>query len=784
MKAITRTAVLLLTIVICSELPANAQPARDTTLTAPDFTSVIITRDAFGVPHISASTEVALFYGQGFAAAEDRLFQMESFRRITQGREAEIYGPSKLASDQATITLIYTDAERTAQFNALSSQLQTILTAYKDGVNAYLADVRANPTVFKPREFDTLNIPVVDYTVEDLLAIIQGFLIGFGGNGGDELTLLGELNTLGPIVFDATYPINDPTAPTTIPDGGAAAQKVWSYSGMTVDPQAARAVKELRDNALVGMPKFGSFAAIIDGAKSNSGNVMLLGAPQMGEPLQTEPSRTMEVELISPTIHVGGMTVAGAPGVIIGHNEDFAWSLTSGQSDNTDLYVEVTNVAGTQYLYNSVFQNFEVLVNSIPVMGQSNVVFNHFRTVHGPVVGSDIPNQQAFSVKTTYWGQEMAMMQGLHDIWKASTLAGFELGVAQIPMSFNVVYAGENSGSGDQTIKYWHTGKYQDRTDGVDPRLPHSGIGTEEWGGFIPFANLPQADATDQDYFVNWNNKPISSWDQGDNMPWIVGNIFRDRVNPLETYVSSTTPFTYANLQNIPTTIGDRGTYSQAIEIAPAVTAAQSSMAHKNAQAATFTDENLNPPGQSGFISIAQDTSAHFKDQWALHQAFGWKDMLYSPESLPIVLTGLRAVTSGSSVTLFWAASGEGDASQFEVQRYDDSASAAEANWRTVGFVKDDGDSFAIRSHSFRIDGLTPGFYQFRIRMIDSDGSVETSAVVTASIGTQAGNELSVVFPNPASDRAAFSVVVAESGDAVIDVYDAIGRRVLRLHEG
>ena len=174
-------------LVLCTVAQVVAQPGRDTTLTATDASSVTIIRDAFGVPHISGSTEVGLFYGQGYAAAEDRLFQMESTRRITLGRESEIYGPGSLADDRATIALIYTDAERTAQFNALSAGLKAILTAYKDGINAYLDNVVAEPAKFKPIEFDALNIPVVDWTVEDLLAVIQGFLRGFGENGGDEL---------------------------------------------------------------------------------------------------------------------------------------------------------------------------------------------------------------------------------------------------------------------------------------------------------------------------------------------------------------------------------------------------------------------------------------------------------------------------------------------------------------------------------------------------------------------------------------------------------------------
>ncbi len=775
--AITKTALLWLVIAAATTLQGMAQPARDTTLTAPDLTSVIIARDAFGVPHISASTEVALFYGQGYAAAEDRLFQMESFRRIALGREAEIYGPSSLSVDQATITLVYTDAERTAQFNALSAELKTMLTAYKDGVNAYQADVNSDPATFKPIEYATLNIPVVDWTEEDLVAIIQAFMIGFGQNGGDELSLLAELTTLGQTAFDLKYPINDPTAPTTIAAGATALPQTWGYSGMSVSAEATKSVGELRDRALSGMPKFGSFAAGISTTKSTSGNVLLLGAPQMGPPEIGQPSRTMEVELISPSFHIGGMTVPGAPGVIIGHNESFAWTMTSGQSDNTDLFVEATNVAGTEYFFNGVFNPFEAIANNIPVLGQADDAFVHFRTGHGPVVGSDLPNQQAYSLQMTFWGQEMLMMQGFYEIWSATTEAEFSTALQQLPMSFNVLYAGEHTGTGSQIVKYWHAGKYQDRTDGVDPRLPHSGIGDEEWQGFIPFAGLPQADHTTQDYFVNWNNKPIASWDQGDNMSWIVGNVFRDRVNTLDAFVGSTTPFSFADLKNIPATINDHGTYTQAIEIAPVGVT-------KRALAATFTDESLNPPGQSGFISLAQDTSAHFRDQWPLHLAFGFKDMIFSPESLPVVLTAFRGVVDESDVTFFWTTGSSAAASRFEIQQAVEPGLGAASEWMAIASV--DGNSGADGSlhHSFRINDLAAGYHLFRLRIVDLDGSVAYSPTESVLIGPVGAYELSDAYPNPSASQAAFTFTLRESGQATIEVFDILGRRMLRVHNG
>ena len=100
-------------------------------------------------------------------------------------------------------------------------------------------------------------------------------------------------------------------------------------------------------------------------------------------------------------------------------------------------------------------------------------------------------------------------------------------------------------------------GLFQDRSDGVDPRLPHKGDGTEEWGGLIPFTDLPQATSNPEGYFANWNNKPVSWWNHGDITPWVGEH----NVKLIKDYVGSIGSFTYENLKDVPFNIGSHGTY-------------------------------------------------------------------------------------------------------------------------------------------------------------------------------------------------------------------------------
>jgi hypothetical protein len=357
----------------------------------------------------------------------------------------------------------------------------------------------------------------------------------------------------------------------------------------------------------LGIPeKFGSFAVLFSGSRSSSGNTMLLGCPQMGEPEQNSANVVHEVEIQCPGFHVGGMTIAGMPMVIIGRTDYHAWTMTSGASDNCDLYIDSTQDSEySSYYFNGEWLNFEVIVDTIYVLGIPNL-YTHYRTVHGPVIGDDLSNLQVYSLKMTFWEKELDMIKAFYMVSLADNLNDFKDGVSLIPVSFNVFYAGE-----DQNIGFWHAGIYQDRTDGVDPRLPHKGDGSEEWNGFISFPDLPNSENPSQGFFINWNNKPVSWWNNGDNMAWIPDSYVYNRVNKIYDYVNSLSSFCFDNLMSVPCKINSHGSYRQVIELA----------------AETSIQKNVIPPGQSAFVNTEGIPSTHNFDQWNLHLNWEFKDM-------------------------------------------------------------------------------------------------------------------------------------------------------------
>ena len=603
--------IIVLIVFICSTLIADTKH-----LIAPDGTTVVIDRDEFGVPHIKADNEAALFFGQGFAEANDRLYQIDLNRRAATGRLSEWFGSLALEVDKELLRLGYTDSEAEQMISESLPGVQAALAGYVAGVNAYVDTMEIHPELYKPVQY--LNMNFDTYTVIDAAKFSVFMLRRFGMFGGDELTRLNELQNNGWDWFNENRPINDPACSTTIPDSGSAAAQAWHYSGMIVPEEVVQELEDRKayveqfrqDNGIIN--KLGSFAALISPELSTSGNVMLLGCPQMGAPSYDEASLTLEVELNCPGYHVGGKTVAGVPFVTLGHNEHIAWTWTSGASDNVDTYIDSTQSMNLTdgYWHDGEWLDIEVIVDTIGMLAGEEI-FTHYRTVHGPVISAYLPLRQIYSQKMTFWMDEVDMADYIYSINKAESIADYDEAISTAPMSFNAFAIDQ-----EQNIAFWHGGRFQDRSDGVHPYLPHKGDGSEEWGGFIPFDDMPHSVNPDQGYFTNWNNKPSGSWNNGDIGPWISGEPICDGVDGITDFVTSFSSMTLENVKDIPEAINDHGTYQGAYELT----------------GTDIIDYNINPPGQSDLVYVDETPSPHKNDQWAMHVAFEFKDMIFGEE--------------------------------------------------------------------------------------------------------------------------------------------------------
>jgi penicillin amidase len=177
---------------------------------------VTIRRDAFGVPAIKAGSDADAWWGAGYAVAQDRLGEMELFRRRGSGRLAEVLGESSLEDDVVARRDFYTDAELRRQFARLPRRFRVRTQAYVAGVNAWIAHVRRTPADLPP-EFPALRIPLRDWGLLDTLRV--GVLLArtIPSGNGNELSNLRALRALGPRKFDELLPLSVPGEIPTIP---------------------------------------------------------------------------------------------------------------------------------------------------------------------------------------------------------------------------------------------------------------------------------------------------------------------------------------------------------------------------------------------------------------------------------------------------------------------------------------------------------------------------------------------------------------------------------------
>lgn len=534
---------------------APATPARDNAgFTTLDVSgeAVKIYRDEFGVPHIFARTNRGLFEAYGYTVAQDRLWQLELNRRAARGRLAEIFGPPALNSDLFVRTTGYTDAELDAQFASLTEEEREIFNAYAGGINRYLSEVVAADPAKLPFEFYALGFTPAPWTARDSVAFGVFMVRRFGEIGGREgfnqIVLSGLVAAHGPVagygIFNDMRWLDDPEAPVTIPAAGAFGKRQKSNHGQLNHAQLQRLTgagapdqgaggggeasrtkaptptAPNLDDAVkywesIGVPtKLGSYAWAVSPAKSTNGRAMLYGGPQMGF---SAPEVLHDVQLNGGSgFNVTGMAFAGVPAVLIGHNENLAWTSTTATGDNLDHYAEtLCDFAGpnTGYVHNGGCLPLEVRIETFNVRGGSPVQLPVARTLHGPVVSEPIPvpgGAVVLAQKRSHWRREMESVHGFLGFDRARNLKQFEEAVEQIPTSHNFVYADQKG-----NIAYWQAGEVPVRPAGFDPRLPFPGDGSAEWpGALLP---IPKSINPAQGYLANWNNKPVAGYDNADN---------------------------------------------------------------------------------------------------------------------------------------------------------------------------------------------------------------------------------------------------------------------------
>ncbi len=424
-----------------------------------------------------------------------------------------------------------------------------IFESFVEGMNAWIQE--ATQTGQLPPEYRAFGLSPRPWTIDDSMAEAMLLLNNFGEFGADELTNAANLQELigrfGPVeglnVFDDTHWLDDPSATTSVPAEGAigpirhaaaphAQIPAGVGNGLSQFDAALNAwIENLNRSGLTMKPKSNAF--VIGPKLSADGHALLLGGPQMG---YTAPQINHEIGIHGAGFDITGMNVAGLPGSPIAVNGDHAWTMTSGISDNNDIYYEVINPANpNQYLFQGAWLDFDCRVETIAVRGGSDVSTQLCDSIHGPVI-ANVPGL-AFTLKSAVRGYEMQGLEVFYGLAQAKSVTEFDQALSTAVYNFNILYADARG-----NIAYWHVGKIPIRAEGDNPWLPHDGTGAAEWQGFIPWAEMPHALNPDQGWLASWNNKPAPGWENSTSGFGSFGPVHR--VNTLAHLLSQVSPGT------------------------------------------------------------------------------------------------------------------------------------------------------------------------------------------------------------------------------------------------
>jgi penicillin amidase len=377
MKWLGRVAALVLLLLVVAAAAAwiysrRALPQTEGSMTLNGPRAEIrIERDAQGIPTIKAQSVVDAHFGLGFVHAQDRLWQLETHRRIGAGRLAEAFGEPALANDKFLRALGVKRAAARQWANA-SPQAREVLQAYAAGINAYLRDgLKA-----RPPEFVVLGLQPENWTPEDSMAWAIMMAWDLGGNWTTELTRM-RLSLRLPVER-----INELLPPYPGDKPLAAADYATLFRELKVDGR-------LGQQALAAAPESGIEGAgsnnwVLHGSHTTTGKPLLANDPHLK---LSAPALWYFARLEAPGFKVAGATLPGLPGVVLGQNEHVAWGFTNTAPDVQDLYLErIKPDDPTQYQTPGGWAKFESFQEVIRVKGKPDVTMTARATRHGPVI--------------------------------------------------------------------------------------------------------------------------------------------------------------------------------------------------------------------------------------------------------------------------------------------------------------------------------------------------------------------------------------------------------------
>ncbi|MBX3437342.1 MAG: penicillin acylase family protein [Planctomycetaceae bacterium] len=468
--------------------------------------AVRIHRDEWGVPHIFAENDADLFFGFGFAMAQDRLFQLDYLRRKGAGRLAEILGPDGLDWD---ITARTVGLPRIARDECarLPDETTALLTSFAAGINAVIDQLGD----LVPIEFDLLDYRPEPWTPLDCLLIENEF----------RWYLTGRLPVIA-IPELAKRVLGEGPLYRAFLQGEADEECILPVD--TYPPRSPmRAALASEDvGQTMGMPHdgVGSNNWVVSGRLALSGKPLVASDPHIAF---EAVSCWYEAHLCGGSFNTAGMAYIGMPAILVGRNERVAWAITNNICSLRDLYQERIDPAHPGcFLFNGCWEPACEIVESIAVRGAAPVKTTIRFSRNGPIIDEILP----LAVRDT-GPVSLKWLGAHHGGWLTALLAMdrtrdvAEFHAALRPWhvpTFCLVFADVDGGIGFKTTGRIPLRRRLERgyRNGWDPE--------DQWTGLIPFEEMPESLDPERGWLVTANNRiatndfpyPLSgTWSRG-----------------------------------------------------------------------------------------------------------------------------------------------------------------------------------------------------------------------------------------------------------------------------
>ncbi len=441
---------------------------------------------------MQAETEHDAWFGMGFASAQDRLWQMEWYRRRGTGRWSELAGPSGLDGDRL-FRRLRLDAASRADVDAMSPETRAMFDAYADGVNAFLRSGQPRPVEYaltesEPEPWEPWHSVLV-FKVRHAIM----------GKYGVKLARTELLRRVGAETYARLEHLQPAGLNVILPPGGATAGVVRQAAA-----DIARATRELGSLA---SDEGGSNSWVVAGSRTTTGRPVLCNDSH--RPLDV-PNVYWQAHVTCPDFNVAGGAFPGFPAFPhFAHNGAVAWNITHGQADYQDLYLEEFDSADpTRYRTDSGWATAEVERGEIGVRGAASEPIAVTVTRHGAVIAGDPADGRAIAMRYTATDRPNRQWETLRPMLTAHTVGALHETQRGWEEPVNALLSADVEGN----VGFLYRGRVPVRASTAGRQFVVPGwTGEHEWTGDVPFASLPQAINPPEGFFGTANQRP---WDR------------------------------------------------------------------------------------------------------------------------------------------------------------------------------------------------------------------------------------------------------------------------------